>query len=438
MMRLIAILVLLLGLAATSAWIADAPGQVMIDWKQYRIETNMLGLLLVTAGGMLALWLSIKIVGSLIFFRKRWRSRQTLQRQQRGLEMLTRALAALSLSDLKTAQHMARQAEILLGRAPVTLMLSAQLARAQHNELAAARYLEAMLEHSETKLLAYQGLIEQARRKGDIDSAIIHANEAFRAFPRDHFVVTTLIDLYALKGNWQEALLYVDRAVKNKAIARDRGKYLRAAIYTASGQAALAEGNASAALTTFKQSLSQHGGLVAATTGLAKALVALNQPSMAAQVIEKAWKITPHPELGGIYLSLIPAGSEAAWIKRAQKMAAKSSHPESYLLLAQIYAKLEQWAPARQYAQQSLQILENARALHLLAEIEEKQFSDHTQAAIWLTRARQVAPADPAWSCTECGTATTQWALHCPRCGSFESIQWQARSLRSAKALKAA
>ena len=84
---------------------------------------------------------------------------------------------------------MTRRADKLLDHAPATLLLSAQTAQLEGDE-GAARTFQEMLKHQETEFLGLRGLLAQAMKDGDWESALTLARRAYLRRPNTPWVLT--------------------------------------------------------------------------------------------------------------------------------------------------------------------------------------------------------------------------------------------------------
>lgn len=154
MIRLALLLLFLAGVGLASAWMAEHPGDVVIRWFDYRIDTSVafLALLALLAAG-LAIYLAM-LASHVASAPRRFREYQRLKHHQRGLAELTFGVAALAAADDGAADRHARKAEKLLGTTPLGLLISAQVAKIRGDDANARLLLMQMLHHRETKHMA--------------------------------------------------------------------------------------------------------------------------------------------------------------------------------------------------------------------------------------------------------------------------------------------
>ena len=64
----------------------------------------------------------------------------------------------------------------------------------------------------------------------------------------------------------------------------------------------------------------------------------------------------------------------------------------------------------------------DADICRLMAELEERSGRSQ-EASDWLRRAAS-APGSAGWYCSACGHREDDWSLHCPSCGTLDSLGW--------------
>ncbi|MEI9902396.1 MAG: heme biosynthesis HemY N-terminal domain-containing protein [Hyphomicrobium sp.] len=120
MLRLIAFLIAIALLAAGLAWLADRPGELVMEWQGYHVETSVFrAIVLLVALVALALtcwsilrnaWYSPAAVGTVL----------TKRRQKLGLDALSSGMIALGAGDKAAAMRSAIQARKSLPNEPLT------------------------------------------------------------------------------------------------------------------------------------------------------------------------------------------------------------------------------------------------------------------------------------------------------------------------------
>ena len=178
MIRVILFLLAVAVLAAGFVWVADRPGDVVITWMGYHIETSVMVAALALAALVLVL---MAAVGH--------RARH-LALARAGVAVLPasprdeRLSGDLARIDRDRRRRFARRAQIRRRRGaavagdPLALLLAAQSAQMAGDRGGAERAFREMTRRDDTKLLGLRGLYIEAQRRDDADAARLAAEEA--------------------------------------------------------------------------------------------------------------------------------------------------------------------------------------------------------------------------------------------------------------------
>ena len=179
MLRIVLFLVTAALLALGIAWFADRPGEVIINWLGYRIETSVL-----VAGlcRRAACRFHCRCLVGLSRDSALARSGlAVLPPSPRG-ERLSCDHARADCDRLRRCAHArgssADEAARLSPGDPLALLLTAQSAQMAGDRAAAERAFREMTRRDETKLLGLRGLYIEAQRRNDADGARLFAEEA--------------------------------------------------------------------------------------------------------------------------------------------------------------------------------------------------------------------------------------------------------------------
>jgi len=178
MLRVVVFLIALGLIAAGFAWIADRPGDILLTWQGYRVETSLMvaGVTLIALVVIaILLWSVLRAIvrtpeNVSLFFRHR--------RAMKGHQATSRGLIAIGAGDLKLARLSADDATRLAPGEPLTLLLQAQAAQMAGDRAGAERAFRAMVRKDDTKLLGLRGLYIEAQRANDHATARKVADEA--------------------------------------------------------------------------------------------------------------------------------------------------------------------------------------------------------------------------------------------------------------------
>ena len=220
MIRVIIFLALVALLALGAVWIADRPGDVVITWLGYRIETSLavlvaaIALVVIVA---LMLWSLIRVIVRspdliALFLSHR--------RGVRGYLAISRGLIAIGAGDASAAQRFANEAEKIAPGEPLTLLLNAQRAQLVGDRTGAESSFRAMAARDDTKLLGLHGLYVEARRREDAVAARSYAEEAAQAAPSLHWAGRAVLEFRCAAGDWAGAQAALDRNHKSGLVDR--------------------------------------------------------------------------------------------------------------------------------------------------------------------------------------------------------------------------
>ncbi|MEZ5818877.1 MAG: heme biosynthesis HemY N-terminal domain-containing protein, partial [Hyphomicrobiaceae bacterium] len=422
MIRVVLYLVGVAAVATGMSWLADRPGNMVINWQGYEVETTvfravvLLALLLafaVFAWSLLrSIWSSPAMLGH--FFTRR--------RQERGLDALSSGMIAIGAGDRTLATRYAVQARKALPNEPLTQLLRAQAAQLSGDRSTSRRIFEAMLGQPDTEQLGLRGLFLEAEREGEAEAARQFAERALRLNPRLGWPVEALFELQCREGRWDDALETLATAKKyghlDKAVADRR----RAVLLTARAQE-LEDTNGAKALELAAEAHNLAPALIPAAAIAGRQHAARSSTAKVAKVIERTWKLAQHPELALVYAYARPGDSPRDRLERVRRLSRLASHaPEAQIALATAAIEAREWGEARKALEPLLEEGLSQRVCTLMARIEGEENNDAGRVREWLGRAAD-APRDPAW--TADGVVSERWMPVSPVTGALDAFEWK-------------
>jgi len=419
MIRLIVLVAVLTGVALGLVWLSDLQGVVSVTLMGMNVETS----LAVAVVGVIVLAFAISILWSILRFVFRLPSLVSIgwnaRRRHKGHLAVSRGMIAVGAGDMKIARRSATEAARLLGKEPLVLLLSAQAAQMEGDASGAARAFRGMLESPDTKLLGLRGLFVEAQRAGNEREAIGYAEETIALAPASTWAGDALIEHHARAGNWRDALTALERSAT--AFERAERKRKRAVLLTALA-VSFGDGTPEEALEAAREAAKLAPDLVPAQLAYGRLLSRRGDYRKASRILEAAWKVKPHPEIGEAYLAVRSGDAGREKLARAKKLSAlHPEHPDSRYLMGEALLGTRDFELARKALAPLLQETPTVRVCLLMAELDELEHGDGGHVREWLGRASH-APRDQAWVAD--GIVTDVWKPLSPISGKLDAFVW--------------
>ena len=336
---------------------------------------------------------------------------------------ITYSVAALAASDVADAEKHTRKAEKLLGRTPLTLLLSAQVARNQGDDAKTQALLEQMLDYKETEYLAARSLSESASKR-HLPDALALAQRALAVNPQG---IAKVVSLHIQLKQGAEALAALAKAKRQLTSAEFR--HYKGIVHLEQGLQSLELGHITDAIASARQALKFLPEFSPSIAFSARAYTAGNQAGKAYALITRGWKKAPDMLLADAFYDAVAFEPQDKQIKLTRKLIA--THPDTQagdMLLAKVAIRCRDWTLARKSAKAAIEKDKTVAACKLMAEIEQAEFSDYDASGKWLAASAD-ASADPSWICSACGNETQSWNAHCPTCQAFDTLSWKQRAI---------
>ena len=418
MIRVILFLLASAVLAAGFVWVADRPGDVVITWMGYRIETSVM----VAALGLAALVVVLMLLWSLVrvilrspeqvslFFRHR--------RAMKGYLAISRGLIAIGAGDLRGARRSADDAARLSPGDPLALLLTAQSAQMAGDRGGAERAFRDMTRREDTKLLGLRGLYIEAQRRDDAPAARLAAEEAAKASPAPAWAGQAVLDYRCAAADWAGALDALDRM--KGALEKADYRRKRAVLLTARALA-LDEIDRDGSRAAVLEAVKLAPDLVPAAALAGRRLAEAGEQRKARKILETAWTLNPHPDIAEAYANLRLGDSARERLTRMQKLAGMlPGQLEGALAVARAALDAREFAVARAALAPYLSA-PTRRVATLMAEIEESEHGDEGRVREWMGRAMRAA-GDPVW--TADGMVSERWLPVSPN-GRLDGFVWK-------------
>lgn len=413
----------LLCVAAFGAvWLAERPGTVLVTFGGYEIQTSVAVATVALVGLALALALLWSAVTAILRLPSRLTFASRARRRARGYQAVSRGMVAVGAGDTIAARRYAGEAERLLGKEPLTLLLKAQAAQISGNRSAAEAAFSQMMEEDETRVLGLRGLFVEARRRGDIEAAHHYAVEAVRLAPAAAWASDAVLEARCAERDWRGALETVERRASLGLLDKTTAKRHRAVLLAADALERV-EHEPDGALRGALDAVKLSPDLIPSAALAGRLLSRKGELRRAAKILEAAWTRQPHPDLAEAYLNLRPGDSALDRLKRAETLLKLSDSAEGRLAVARAALEAREFARARKALEPLLADRPTMRVCLLMSDLEQAEHGSTGLGREWIARAMR-APRDPAWIAD--GVVSDQWAPLSPVTGRLDAFVWQA------------
>jgi len=410
----------------------EAQGGVMIQYAGLELSFGALQAALLVLGFLVSFWLVLKLLGLVVALLRFINGDETAlsryfdrNRERRGFEALSDGLMALASGDGRDAMAKARKADRLLNRPDLTNLIMAQAAVANGDRQTAKATYKKLLKDPKTRFVGTYGLLQQHLQDGDTEVALKLAEHAFALKPRHGETQDVLLKLQAGQEDWRGVRTTLTAKLKHGSLPKDVHKRRDAVFALSQSRDLRAEGKLEEAQIYAVEANRLAPGLVPAALLSAEGHREQNNVKQASRILRAAWQLAPHPDLAAGFAALAPDEASVARLKRfGQFTKGTESHPETKMLMAELYVAMADFDAARQALGDLAKTDPTMRALTILAAIERGDGADDQSVRRLLTQAIS-AQRDPQWICDNCGHVHHDWEPVCLNCEAIDSIAWK-------------
>lgn len=409
MIRSLFYLLKIILLVGSVSYLASLQGNVTLGWQGYRVTMGMNLLAVMGFVGFLLLIALAGIIHDILAIPRALARYRAQRRRERGYKFLLRGLTAAAIGDHKTARQLAFKSQKFLpeDEGGLSLLLQAQAQRAIGNyEAVEGEHIDVdqpfrmLLRNAETTLLGLQGLVQNAILNNDFEKALILARDVVKKYPKNYALLKSLYELEIRNHLWNDALVTLDSAEKHKIIAAQTAKNDRTVLYIILGDLAQEGARLDEAEKSYKRAYKIFPQFVPAILKLAKFYQSQDKVKKAGDLIQKSWKISPHPELLKLWWGLRPAAyleaahekpreAKDSTIKWMDKLIKLHDPNLFHALLYHAKAAIEDglWGEARVTLGKCEKISQDRSVFKLWVELEEKTSARADVIRQWLDRA---------------------------------------------------
>ena len=427
MIRLLVLLALLAATGLAAAWLAEVPGQLLVEWQGWEVRAApgvVVAVFLVFVGLLVAVLLMARFIWGLPHrVSVAWRA----QRVRRGWRSLERGLTAAAGGDERGVRSALKGVKVLPRDAPLRLLLEAQAAVLVDDSSKAHAAFERMEHGAATKLVALRGLVAEVRQQGRYEQALELAERAAKRTPAPRWALEDCLDLSLRLKEWNKAAQMAQRLRRDGHMTEDAARRTQAAIAVEIARVCRADRNTSGAERAASEAVSLLPEFAPAAVVAAEVWMDLGRAGDAVRAIRAAWKAKPHPDLALLLLQASGTESPLAGVEVLEDLTSLTTDTmEGHLALAEVAMRAKLFGVSRKYLEKVRTGPHDERVYRMLADLEQLSGGDPQGASRWLSAALDARTA-PTWHCSACAEAYLGWQAICDRCGSFDRLKWGAQ-----------
>jgi len=414
-------------IVAIVVWIAEHPGKIKIDWLEYNVEFHI-GFFLFALMVLVVIGIVIfSIIKGILDMPKNMVRYRDMTNKDKGFKALTIGLTAVAAGDAKAASYQAHRArQFLSNDNPLPMLLEAQAARLNGNELEASKAFMALMENKDSAFMGIRGLLQSALDHGDYSGALELGHRALEEYPKQGWILSIVYDLEIRAHNWDSARKILYRAEKAGAIETAKAQSDRVAMLLAEAEDLKNKGEEELFFRALNKAYKFDNKFLPTALRLGRMYIERGKHKAAISIIQKAWKQNPHPGLAALWgEAYVPAkdGDSMArvrWYEKLLKINLDSV--EGLLALANVMIEEGLWGEAKKHLEKAETLRPNVRLYKIWARLEERATHDDAAVRSWLEKAAD-APRERVWICSETGRIYDDWMPISDQ-GLFNTIIW--------------
>ena len=375
MMRFFIFFLKLLVLMGIALWIVQTPGDVIIEWRGFRIHTSF-GLFI---GGMflLSALLSFFYMSGQFFLRlpKRVIRAYELRKFKKGYKILVDAMCSLFGQETDVSMEMAHKLQTLLPSPVIGLWIEAFVTQKKNDDDKARKLYLKLKQKKEGNFLGLYGLITLALKEKDYAQAKTLAESLYKIRSGSPWVAYTLFDLYVRDEQFEMAGLVLDQIKPASSEERLRKNNLKALLWYKRANVQDLSRTEKLELLSYSNEFSPT--FIPTACLYASLLNDVGKRSKALKVIERAWSASPEISLAHAYLACTPLrDSLEAYQMAVHLLELTPTSDVAQLIVLEAALKASLWGEARVHLESVSEKNKTAFYYELKAQLLEQESND--------------------------------------------------------------
>lgn len=317
--------------------------------------------------------------------------------RKKSLELYGQTLAAFDSGDYSEARKIAQKIFNLMPAEPANKLVFARASLMADDFPTAEKIYGELTQVNGFQSAAHKGLSEIASKKGNFAAAISHANSALNIAKKSLWPLEMIFNEKINNSDWEGAIAALDEAEKRGILGKKTAARRRAVVLSALAHRHETALEYNIALEYAARAIKLAPNFAPAAVMAARLNKFAGKEWQAAQVIENAWAIEPHPALAIAYKDLKEGKSKKDILKWAEGLVKlRPEHRESRILQAEDAIANNEAALANSILGALLKEKPTSRVLALCAQAalltnDNVKYDDYMHKAA-------VAPREADWS----------------------------------------
>lgn len=409
-------------------WIAMQKGTVDLVWNNYSFSLNLGLFLIFLTVFTLAVVFFFRLIGIVLSVPSSMTRRRRERNRQKAFSALTRGFVAIAAGDSKKATALARDVRYLMpNETGLPLLLEAQAARLRGDESAARLSFEKLLGDKDAAFFGIRGLVKSSLDAGDVQKALSYAKTALEQNPKQPWILKSVYDLEIQAQQWEDAYRTLQKLTKHKVVDSKQSISDEVALLMILAEKDLTSGYQEGWKHKVERAHKLDYSFVPAVIALGNDWIDRGKLGKVSSMVEKAWKVAPHPELALLWDKIAPMPKASDPLRRLRwfekLVALNPDDVDGKLVAAKVSMECGLNGQAREYLEAAAQSRPTVQAFRLLADLEEQTSHNANKVREWLEKASQAVP-DAVWYCSQTGTIYDHWSGVALPHGAFNSIVW--------------
>ncbi len=417
-------------IALSAAWLSNNAGRIEINWIGYRVETSV------------AVVLSLVVICYAVFYvflakpcllirqkisfwlnadkRANKIAKSKIEKETQKQALLSKGLIALISGDLNQAEKSLKQVKKEFEEDDYqALLFSAQFAE-EKNDIGSALHLYTKLsKKKETRLCAMRANVRLYTLSGNFAKALELCTLLLEEKNPPSWVLSQAFELQVKQGKTKDALVTLQRALKQNLFDKLTAKRLKASVLLEEAEQTLDEKEKE---NLIRQAYQTDETFVRAGVQMAGLYIGLKEEKKAKRLLQKLWKLSPSWDVYALYLSLMQEKPPIEIVREVEEMTKENTQtPLNHLVFADASLKAKLWGQAKSAVDKYLDLRPQSRRALIIA-IKIAEYHQETDKAEEYRLRASKAPVEWAYFCDTCFANFEKDNTTCPACHTLGSI----------------